>query len=193
MAVWNYQRFNAFILNFYMKKVNFIDLSEQNLNGKVWAMPTDTIPGLSCLALDRKAVARMDTIKKRVPGKSYIIMIGSIDQLGEFGIEPSEKHRDFLGTVWPGPVSVVVPKIGQEFCHLDGTIEGLAFRLPDNEVLRELCLKQGPLISTSANISGQSSMTDMDDIVKVFRSQIEYVVYEDWPLGSPSTLIKILR
>lgn len=176
-----------------METIDFAKLMKQDVTGAVWAMPTDTIPGLSCLAQDPDAVNRIDHIKQRTPDKSYIVLIGSIDQLSLFGVTPSDKHRKCLNRFWPGPVSIVIPGIGQEFSHLDGVVEGLAFRLPDNPLLQKLCEIQGPIISTSANLTGQPALKSLDEIEQQFSDQLDYLVDETWPIGEPSTLIKILR
>lgn len=176
-----------------MRTVSFEQIKDQDLRGQVWAMPTDTIPGLSCLALDQDAISRMDVVKNRTPDKSYIVLIGSLEQLDLFGIQPLEKHKRCLNRFWPGPVSVVIPGVGQQFSHLDGVVEGLAFRLPDDEQIRNLCLEIGPLVSTSANLSGEPPIMNISEIARCFDGMIDFVVNEYKEIGEPSTLIKILR
>ena len=176
-----------------MKIIDFNRIKEEKLKGMVWAMPTDTIPGLSCLALDQDAIKRMDHIKQRPPEKSYIIMIGSVAQLELFNIVPNQRQQKLLNRVWPGPVSIVIPGLGEEFSHLDGIVEGLAFRLPDNPLLQEFCNIHGPVVTTSANISGQETLRSMDDIMDQFSNIIDFIIIDTLPVGEPSTLIKILR
>lgn len=160
----------------------------------VWAMPSDTIYGLSCLAFDQQAIAKLDVIKNRPKDKSYIVLIGEVVQLELFGIELQPPTVRFLETVWPGPVSVVLPGVDSSFSYLGKSNDGIAFRLPDDKQLRDLCKKHGPVVTTSANRSGSPSFLTAVEIEREFKDEIDFVcTQKDYVPGSPSNVIKLLR
>lgn len=130
--------------------------SDENLikvlkeNGVV-IMPTDTIYGMVCRALNKEAVLRIYEIRERNPKKPCIILIGNIDELEKFGIFLLEKEKEELKKYWPGPVSVVLDCKNDFLEYLHCGTNTLAFRIPVPQALRDLLLKTGPLIAPSAN------------------------------------------
>jgi len=119
-------------------------------NGVV-IMPTDTIYGMVCRALNKEAVARVYKIRERSPLKPCIILIGNINELEKFEIFLSEEKKRELEKYWPGPVSVVLDCKNYSLEYLHRGTNTLAFRIPKLKTLRELLLKTGPLIAPSAN------------------------------------------
>ncbi len=177
-----------------MQEITLDQLQNQDLAGKVWAMPTDTIIGLSCLACDKRAVERLRQIKQSNNGKSFIVLIDSVETLQKFGIDLSAQHTKLLRTLWPGSYSVVLGGVSHTFEYL-GDLDGVAFRLPPNAHLRSFLARVGPIVSTSANISGQESITSFESITQVFEKDLDFMVIIDsgTATGQPSTLLKILR
>jgi len=142
-------------------------------------MVTDTIIGLHARAFDKEAIERIYKIKKRDRSKGFIILIPSIKSLEEFGVKINKRQKDFLKRVWPGPVSVVFGDV--------------AFRMPDNKKLLSFLKRVGPVVSTSANLSGQEPVKNIREAKKLFGGKVDEYLPGKVKSKTPSTVIKILR
>lgn len=155
------------------------DLKNKDLDGCIWYMPTDTIPGLSALASDEEAISRIYKLKNRALDKPLIILCGSIDQASQ--IKDISSQRDFLEKVWPGRVSIAFD-------------EESPIRVPDNKELQDFLVQVGPVVSTSCNISGSPAIINHEEAKEFFTNQIDYYIDTIQETDIiPSTVIKIIR
>lgn len=165
--------------------------SEMFFNGSVFIYPTDTIYGFGGNPFNEDVVNRISKIKGRQEWKRYIHLIGSIEILQKYAEINSEKHLDFLISIWPNPVSVVL-NVNKDTKGLLNT-DTLAFRIPNNR----FCLKflneiKMPLISTSVNRTGQEPMIEPDLIFQEFENDVDTIFYsENKSFFEASTLIDL--
>ena len=112
-------------------------------NGGVAEIPTDTVNGLICDYHNKSAEEEIFIIKKRPKEKILSIFVGSIGDVEK--ITPvSGRQKKFLERVWPGKVTCVLKK------EIGG------FRIPNDKFILEILEKfGGPLLQTSANVSGE--------------------------------------
>lgn len=157
-------------------------------NGGIGAMPTDTIYGITGLALNKNTVERIYSVRKRTPSKPMIILISSIDNLKLFGIKTEIEQ---LNEFWPGKVSIILPCHDEKFYYLHRGANSLAFRLPNEKHLRQVISKTGPLVAPSANTEGMSPATTIEEAEKYFGNNIDFYLDGGKIEGSPSKLIKI--
>jgi tRNA threonylcarbamoyl adenosine modification protein (Sua5/YciO/YrdC/YwlC family) len=170
------------------------DLSNQELiaalkRGAVGVLPTDTIYGLVCRAGDKQAVARLYEAKPR-EAKPGTVIAADIDQLVELGI--LARYLKPVAYFWPGPISVVVPtQPGLEY--LDRGLMSLAVRIPALDGLRALLAQTGPLLTTSANLTGQPPAKSLEAARACFGDKVDFYVdggeMTDKP---PSTIIRVV-
>lgn len=140
--------------------------------GAVVVLPTDTIYGLVAQAADKEAVQRLYALKSR-EGKPGTVIAADIDQLIELGIP--RRYLVPLAGYWPNPISVVVPTApGLEYLDLGKF--SLAVRVPANMAVRELLVKTGPLLTSSANHPGEAPAEIIADAQKYFGSQVDMYV-----------------
>ena len=85
--------------------------------GKVFIYPTDTIYGIGANPFNEQAIESVNKIKGRELGKTYILLLGDIDTLLKYVDINSEKHLDFLISIWPNPVSVVLNLNSKYYFH----------------------------------------------------------------------------
>ncbi len=148
------------------------------LEGSVFIYPTDTIYGFGANPFNGEAVKRIGEIKQREHGKMYILLINSIETLLKYIEIKSENHLDFLLSIWPNPVSVVL-SLNSKTSDILGT-ETAAFRIPNHRFCVKLTSElQMPLISTSVNRSNQPPMVDPSVIVDEFSSETDAIFYSD--------------
>lgn len=155
--------------------------------GKVGFMPSDTIYGLSCRALDKQAVDKLSDIKGRQGGKAYIVLISDVKMLDLLSIDgeqvsPAERY-------WPGSLTFEcsVPSAPDWLPRVDGHF---GIRIPDKPDLLRLISKTGPLVSTSANISGQPPAKDLAQARAIFGDKLDFYVDQGPLEGQPSTLVR---
>jgi len=127
-------------------------------NGKVLACPTDTVYGLICDADNSKASARIYLIKKRSKSNPLPVFVKSIAAAKELA-EINESQEKFLKNVWPGRTTVILKS------RKRGTI---GLRMPSFGFLLKLIKHTGPLVETSANLSGSAPALSTEDVLEQF-------------------------
>ncbi len=173
-----------------IKKI--VSLLEQ---GCVVLYPTDTVWGLGCDALNEKAVKRLFQIKKRMEDKSVISLIDTVERLTPFvnGIT-KEIENMLLNT--DIPQTVILPRV---FNLPSGVINqngSAAFRIPKHHFCIELLkIFKKPLVSTSANISGEKTPFYFEEISDEIKRSVDYIVpsvFEGETTHKPSQIILVL-
>ena len=169
--------------------------TELLLQGKVILYPTDTIWGLGCDATNEAAVKRVFQIKRRIEGKSMLVLLDKTDRLPMYVKRIPLIAWDLVGET-SRPTTFIYPQgynIAPSVMSSDGT---LAIRIVQNEFCKKLIGRlQRPIVSTSANISGTPAPQLFADISKEVINEVDYVVpekYADSCDYKPSRLIKFI-
>jgi tRNA threonylcarbamoyl adenosine modification protein (Sua5/YciO/YrdC/YwlC family) len=170
------------------KKLTFSQIIAVVGKAGVIVMPTDTVYGLVCSAKDPDSVARMYQIKKR-EGKPGTLIAANVEQLSGLGFSKVQLSK--AEQFWPGPVSVVLDAPGSlEYLHMG--LKSLAVRIPAPEWLRDLLEQTGPLATTSANFTGEPTVTRIEQAQKLFGDQVDlYVDGGDLSSAKPSSIIRL--
>ena len=173
---------------------NVLENAVKVLNeGGVILCPTDTIVGLSCLASNLNAIERIFDIKKRPKNKSLIILVSSDAMLNKYVEDVPEIAWDLIDCS-DKPITIIYnnPKnLPSEILASDGSIGIRIVRKGFcNKVIHKL---NQPIISTSANLSGAPTPTNIDQVSKDVLSQLDYVVNlpTETTNGSSSSIIKV--
>lgn len=161
------------------------------LEGNVFVYPTDTIYGLGANPFNEDAVMSVSKIKGRDENKKYILMIDNLDRLLKYVDVNSERHLDFLLSIWPNPVSVILKLNSATKSVLKN--DTCAFRIPSHRFcLKLLSELKMPLISTSANRSSQSPILEPSLIRDEFLYEVEAIFYsEKKPYIESSTIVDL--
>jgi L-threonylcarbamoyladenylate synthase len=172
--------------------------------GGVGVLPTDTLYGLVGSALMPDTIERIYKLKERNSQKPLIVLISDIEQLEQFGIELSEVLTEQLAAYWPqssrvperdaprdelGAYSIILPTLDDQFEYLSCNTDTIAFRLPDNDELRELIRVIGPIVAPSANPEGFPPATTIDAARKYFGTDVDFYVDGGALTGKPSTIL----
>ncbi len=165
-----------------MQKISWRKLKNENLKGKVFLLPTDTVYGFHALVWDGFATQKLKNLKER-ENENFVILISSISEIETFGIDLKKRHIDFLKKIWPGPFSVVFEKNGKTFC----------FRMPKKRALRGFLKKQGAVYSTSANKHGEKTIISPKYLDEKQKEQVSFFIDEGKLKNEPSTILKIVR
>ena len=127
-------------------------------NEHVIAYPTEAVFGVGCDPDSETAVMRLLALKQRPVEKGLILIAASFDQLKPYIDDSrlSDAQRAVIFASWPGPVTFVFPARPDTPRWLTGRFDSLAVRVTDHPLVIELCEAYGkPLVSTSANLTGQ--------------------------------------
>ncbi len=164
-------------------------------SGGVIGYPTETIYGIGCSAFNSKAVDRVFQLKNRDRGKAMIIIAGDTVQVREMVTSIPEDAEKLIENFWPGPLTIVfeASSLIKEFAF--GKSKTIAIRIPDSIICMELIKESGfPIISTSANLSGQAPATDAQQVAEFFGAQLDLIVDGGPSLEKkPSTVVDITR
>lgn len=183
-----------------MEKNSFSEALEVLRNGGVILYPTDTVWGLGCDATNPEAVARIYEIKKRSDSKSLVLLASDLDMVARYireipdmAIQLVEVNDKPMTIIYPGALT------GQECRGLahntvaqDGSV---GIRIPVVDFCRDLVRRFGrPIVSTSANISGEPTPRKFADIPQQIKDAVDFIVdpsLERNSTGSASSIIKV--
>lgn len=151
------------------------DVASVLAHGGVVLLPTDTIYGLHAVADDDEAVTRIASMKGRPGEKPFIILSATIDDVISLGAAVP----DVLKEIWPAPLTAIL-KRG------DGTV---AVRIPDLDWLRSLLRITGPLVSTSANRSGEPAVSSPEALARDLQDSLDGLLDLGPRDGKPSAIV----
>ena len=157
--------------------------------GAVGVMPTDTIYGIVCSALNEQSVERLYRIRERNEHKPCITLIPDASILALFGVTLDAPLKEALARVWPGAVSVIVDCPDEQFAYLHRGTKSLAFRVPADKKLREFLRESGPVLAPSANPEGKSPARTIKEAKKYFGDKMDFYVDGGTLSNKPSTLV----
>jgi L-threonylcarbamoyladenylate synthase len=179
-------------------------------SGGVILYPTDTVWGLGCDATDPEAVAKIYAIKHRSDSKALVLLAADMDQVGryvkeipEMAVQLVEVNDKPMTLIYPGAIAGKAPAEGQKavadkhFLAYNVVAEDdtVGIRIPMMDFCRDLCYRLGrPIVSTSANISGEATPKTFSDISEDILGAVDYVVdkkLESGATGLASQIIKI--
>jgi L-threonylcarbamoyladenylate synthase len=168
-------------------------IAEAVLRGGVVAFPTDTLYGLGCSLFDVSAVEMLARLKRRDPSLAVISLIPEPDQVYGLASEVNETAERLMRQFWPGPLSLIFKAGAIVPVRVRGAGGTIALRCPKDTLCQRILERiGGPVVSSSANLSGQPPAQTAEDVVRVFGNQLDLVVDGGPRLGDqPSTLVDV--
>lgn len=162
--------------------------------GRCVCYPTETLYAVGCNALDAGAVEGVYRAKRRPNAMPLPVIIGHREQLAIVSKHESSLVSALADLFWPGPLSILVTASDEMPTVLTGETGRVAVRLTPHPVAAKLCRAMGgPLVSTSANISGRPAVVEPDALDPDLVAATAGVV-TSMPLpqgGKASTLVEI--
>ena len=165
-------------------------------SGGLLLYPTDTVWGIGCDATDPDAVAKVYALKRRSDSKSLVLLASDLDmvaryirEIPEMAVQLVEVNDRPMTIIYPGAVAMPRPAEGEEVRkshHLlayntvaeDGSV---GIRIPDMDFCRNLVKRFGrPVVSTSANISGEPAPGNFSEISRAIREGVDYTYPENF-------------
>ena len=163
-------------------------------NGGVILYPTDTVWGIGCDATNAEAVAKVYKIKQRDDSKALICLVDSDARLQRYVRNAPEVAWNVMELATK-PTTVIFDDAVNLAPNLIAEDGSIAMRITNEEFSKELCYRfQKPIVSTSANISGQPAAQNYCDISEELLNAVDYVCFsrrQEHKPHTPSSIIKI--
>ena len=130
--------------------------------------PTDTLPAIGCLPKFSKIIYEY---KKRDRNKPLILMGSEHKQLIDYVHESAKKdYENIASKYWPGALTIVIPSSEKQTKILTSNDLTIGLRIPNSYMAQSLMKETGPLLTSSANISGFTGSTTVEGIALDFPS-----------------------
>ncbi len=162
--------------------------------GGVILYPTDTVWGIGCDATNAEAVKRVYEIKRRADSKAMICLVDSEARLCRYVRNVADVTWDMIELATK-PLTIIYDNatgLAENLLAEDGSV---GIRVTREEFSKELCFRfQKPIVSTSANISGEPTAQKFDDIDEEIKNAVDYVVRYNQRCKEkhlPSSIVKI--
>jgi len=153
-----------------MNLINFDTALKTLKSGLPLIFPTDTLPAIGCLPRFSKIIYEF---KKRDINKPLILMGSEQKQLIDYVHESAkEDYENIASKYWPGALTMVIPSSERQTSILTSKDHTLGLRIPNSDIAQSLLKKTGPLLTSSANISGRMGSTTAEGIALDFPSVV---------------------
>jgi L-threonylcarbamoyladenylate synthase len=163
-------------------------------SGGIILYPTDTIWGIGCDATNPLAVNRIYEIKQRQDTKSMLILMENPNLLNSYISEVPEIAWELI-EVADTPLTIVYPGAKNLAINLLATDGSVGIRITNEAFTQQLIQRfHKPVVSTSANISGQKSPQNFAEISDEIKQSVDYIVsfrQDDLTRSNPSGIIKL--
>lgn len=171
--------------------------------GGIILYPTDTVWGIGCDATNAEAVARIFRLKEREDSKSMLVLLDAPGKLQGYVSEVPEIAWDLLEATETDdttqdeirPLTIIYPRaraLAQNLIAEDGSV---GIRITSEPFSKALCAQlKRPIVSTSANISGQPGARFFDEISEPIKQGVDYICrfrQDDQTPKQPSSIIKL--
>ncbi|HMH31544.1 MAG TPA: L-threonylcarbamoyladenylate synthase [Puia sp.] len=164
-------------------------------SGGIILYPTDTIWGIGCDATDPVAVGKVYALKKRPEKKSMIVLLADERDVLKYVSQPDPAIFNFLQSTRKPTTVIYSGAVGlAQNLGEDGTI---AIRVVKDDFCKQLIKRfRKPIVSTSANISGQEPPAFFDEVQTAVRQGVDYIVQyrrDEKVPGEPSSIVRFNR
>ncbi|MEN7549225.1 L-threonylcarbamoyladenylate synthase [Rapidithrix thailandica] len=159
--------------------------------GKLVAIPTETVYGLAGNALNPEAVAKIFQAKKRPAFDPLIIHTDTIEKVRQFTINMPEQAEQLAKQLWPGPLTLILPRHTIVPDLVTSGLDTVAVRIPRHPLSLQLLQQLDfPLAAPSANPFGYVSPTTAQHVYKNLGEQVAYILDGgECPVGIESTIV----
>jgi L-threonylcarbamoyladenylate synthase len=149
--------------------------------GSIVVFPTDTVYGIGCDPLNGSSVLNLYKIKNRPLEKHLPILTNSVSNLTDM-VELTDNAKKLINCFWPGPLTLILKVKDNSFiAHKYAFDKTIAIRIPNNKCTLDLIqlTKNKLLVGTSANLSGQSHFSKINDLLKTDLKGYDAIVIKE--------------
>ena len=160
--------------------------------GGIILYPTDTVWGIGCDATNAEAVAKIYALKRSEEKHSMLVLCRDADMVVRY-VDKAPGIAFEVMEMATKPLTLILPGASGVAANLIPDTKTLGVRVPNHEFCQKLLYKFGkPIVSTSANISGEATPRSVRDITKEIIEGVDFMVnprFQGRPTGQPSSII----
>ena len=167
-----------------------IIINKEMNDGELIAFPTDTVYGLGAKVFDSVGQERIMELKNRDCSKRFAVLCANLEQIESLAYL-DDNARKIIKTFMPGGLTLIL-KAKNKDIHNYAIDDTIAVRIPKHPIAIKLLLENGPLATTSVNLSGEKPLNDYDIINNKFKGKIDYIFSDPTNINYsniPSTII----
>ena len=171
---------------------NFKIIAKRIKAGQIIVYPTETVWAIGCISTNKKSVERIYKIKERSPNLPFINIIDSYINISKYVNNFEHFNLDILKNE-EKKSTIIYPNCKNKYDFISSQDNEIAFRItPVKELKKIIYLIKAPLVSTSANISGEPFAKTLNEISQSILDKVDLVLkFEIKSTGKPSSIIKI--
>jgi tRNA threonylcarbamoyl adenosine modification protein (Sua5/YciO/YrdC/YwlC family) len=158
----------------------------------VVVLPTDTVYGVAVRGARPAAAGVLAAVKARPAQQAVALLVGSVGQAAEVALL-DERARALTDALWPGPLTLVVPRVSSNDWDLGGTLATVGVRWPDLAFVSGLALATGPLAVTSANPHGAETASSARAAASSLGAEVDLIVDGGRCDAEPSTVLGLVE
>lgn len=162
--------------------------------GKIVIFPTETVYGIGTNGLDENAVRKLYEVKKRPLNKPISLLVSNMEMVNLIAKDITETEYKIMRNFFPGPLTIILKKKKNVPDIVTAGQDTVGVRMPRGDVARKLVELSGvPIAAPSANISGEPSGTNLQEIMKHFEGKVDYCIDGgNSELGLASTIVQVI-
>lgn len=161
-------------------------------SGGLVVMPTDTVYGIMGDATNIEVIRKVYESKMRSYSKPLILLMDSYEMIKEYTANITELEDGIIKKYLPGAVTIILEKNEKVSNLITANSRYVGVRIPDNNELLEIIGKLGrPIISTSANISEEKTITNVEMLEDSLKEKIDYIYDGGFVNEAASTIVKV--
>lgn len=163
-------------------------------NGGIVIFPTETVYGIGVNGLDKKAIKKLYDIKQRPLSKPISLLVSDMNMVEQVAKDITEVEYKLMKRFFPGPLTIILKKKDVVPNIVTSGQDTVGIRMPAGKIARKLVeYARVPIATPSANISGEPSGTNLENIIKDFEGKVDYFIDGgESELGVSSTIVKVI-
>ena len=162
--------------------------------GKIVVFPTETVYGIGANGLNEQAVKKLYEVKQRPYNKPISLLVSNMEMVNEIAKDITEVEYKIMEKFFPGPLTIILKKKDIVPDIVTAGQDTVGVRMPSGEIARKLVeMARVPIATPSANITGEPSGTNLQEIKKHFEGKADYFIDGGISkLGLASTIVKVV-
>ena len=167
------------------------NLEEILQTGGAVILPTETVYGLFAQAMNEEAVEHVYRLKCRPKDKAMNLNVADYETILAFSKNQPTYLKKLYDAFLPGPLTIILQANDRVPAWINSGLSTIGFRIPKHPQTLALIKETGPLIGPSANISGQETLLNDQEVYKQFKGKIKMIVKGECKSTLASTVIKV--
>ena len=173
-----------------VEKENIEDVVKVLQHGQVVAFPTETVFGLGVKFGPFEYLEKIYELKKRDHSKAVTLMVPRKEDIEQYAYV-DDKTKKVINAFMPGMITLILKKKDLVDDSYTAGLKTIGIRIPDDPFVLKLLEKVGPMLVTSANMSGTPALLNDQEVYQVFKGKIPLIVKEKCVNNLASTVVQV--